>query len=620
VNFLNLIYKSVAAYKMVKKISKRIAVFKSNLNISRTLRLVWSVAGKWSVLAICVIIIETLLFFGSIYALKILVDTVPAINKGQVWEGDVLHALVWAGLLAVGYHIAKAFSVYVTEIQSTKVSEHLYARIHKKAAALDYSFYESPAYFDILQRAKESGYDRPHAVVVALFDTLKQTLGLVAVASVIFSIDALLLPLLVVCILPTLFVRIYYSDKLNLLRLRHTTLERQSGYFGSLLTSESSAKEIRIFGLGDYFMSRLTGIRRAIVGERLAISYQRTIKEVMATVLATLGFFSCIVYVVWGTIQGVVTIGDIAVFLVIFPQVFNMMQGVTAGITVVYHNNIFVKSIFDLFDLTGVAKETVETEVTIESKIPISLELDDVSFTYPHADKPTLSNINVSLPEGKVVAIVGLNGAGKSTLIKLLCRLYGPTEGDIRLGDISAKDLADRQYQRYISVVFQDFCKYNLSVFENISLGDIGKSIHELDEVQSAARRAGAHEFIENLSEGYHTIMGRIFENGNEVSVGQWQKIAIARALYSPSKFLVLDEATSALDAKSEQKFFEELKDNLSGRGALVISHRHSTVRHADYIYVLSEGKIIESGTYEFLQYNGGEFASLFKKELIQAF
>ncbi len=606
---------------MIKRISKRIAIFKSNLNISRTLGLVWSVASRWSILAVCMIVAETLLFFGSIYALKMLVDTVSAtVHKERVWEGEILYSLVFAGVLTICYHIVKAFSMYVTEIQSAKVSEHLYARIHEKAAALDYSFYESPGYFDILQRAKESGYDRPHAVVAALFDTLKQALGLIAIASVIFSIDVLLLPLLVICILPTLFIRIYYSDKLNLLRFRHTALERQSGYFSSLLTSESSAKEIRLFGLGDYFISRLTGIRKAIVGERLAIGYQRTIKEVMATVLATFGFFACIAYVVWGSIQGVVTIGDIAVFLVIFPQVFNMMQGVTAGIAVVYHNNIFVKSVFDLFDLKGVVKDTVETDVTIESKIPISLELDNVSFTYPHADKPTLSNINLSVPEGKVVAVVGLNGAGKSTLIKLLCRLYEPTEGDIRLGDMSVKNLADRQYQRYISAVFQDFCRYNLSVLENISLGDISQSIHELDKVQSAAQRAGAHEFIENLSDGYHTIMGRVFENGNEVSIGQWQKIAIARALYSPSKFLVLDEATSALDAKSEQKFFEELKENLSGRGALVISHRHSTVRHADYIYVLSEGKIIESGTYELLQYNGGEFESLFKKEFIQEF
>ncbi|WP_188507611.1 ABC transporter ATP-binding protein [Parapedobacter pyrenivorans] len=606
---------------MVKRISKRIAIFKSNLNISRTLRLVWSVAGKWSVLAICMIILETLLFFGSIYALKMLIDAVSiTISKEQTEVEEIMYTLVWAALLTICYHVIKAFSVYATEIQSAKVSEHLYAKIHEKAAALDYSFYESPEYFDVLQRAKESGYDRPHAVVVTLFDTLKQVLGLFAIASVIFSIDALLLPLLVACMLPTLFIRIYYSDKLNLLRLRHTALERQSGYFGSLLTSENSAKEVRLFGLGDHFMSRLVDIRKAIVGERLAISYRRTIKEVMATVLATFGFFACIAYVVWGSIKGLVTIGDIAVFLVIFPQVFNMMQGVTNGITVVYHNNIFVKSIFDLFDVKGTEKRTVETEVTIESEAPISLELDNVSFIYPHAAKPTLSGINLSFPEGKVVAIVGLNGAGKSTLIKLICKLYEPTQGNISLGNVSINSFPDRQYRRYISAVFQDFCRYNVSVLENISLGDISKPTHELNKVKSAAQRAGAHEFIESLSDGYDTIMGRIFENGNEVSIGQWQKIAIARALYSSSKFLVLDEATSALDAKSEQKFFQELKENLNGRGALVISHRHSTVRHADYIYVLSNGKIIESGTYEQLQYAGGEFASLFKKEFVQEF
>src|SRR5690606_21310503 len=240
------------------------------------------------------------------------------------------------------------------------------------------------------------------------------------------------------------------------------------------------------------------------------------------------------------------------------------------------------------------------------------LILENVSFKYPHAEKITLSNINLKIPAGKVVALVGLNGSGKTTLIKLLCRLYDPSSGSIRLGGEDIKNYKIDDYRKQISVVFQDFVKYNMTVSENIHFGNIDSDM-DLDFIMDSAIKSGAHEYIKEFPDGYNTIMGRIFEDGREVSIGQWQKLAIARAFYSKSQFLIFDEATSALDAKSEQELFDDLRKHIGNRGILVISHRVSAIQHADYIYVMSNGKIAQEGVHEDLISEAGDYAKLFK-------
>ena len=318
----------------------------------------------------------------------------------------------------------------------------------------------------------------------------------------------------------------------------------------------------------------------------------------------------CIGYIALGALNGKTSVGDILLFLVIFPQSFSIIQNITSGISIIYQNNIFITSIFDLLQINPIKKKLINLQ-RIDNNRALDLMLENVSFSYPHSEKPTLINVNLKIPAGKIIAIVGLNGAGKSTLIKLLCNLYQPNDGQIFLGGVDLVDLNPEDYRRYVSPVFQDFSKYNVTAEDNIRFGDIKKS-YDLENIRNAARKSGADDFISQFPDKYVTMMGRIFEDGKEVSIGQWQKIAIARAFYSSANLLIFDEATSALDAIAEKEMLISFRENLEERSAVVISHRHSAVKHADYIYVLSEGTIKQHGTDADLLAIDGVYADLF--------
>lgn len=567
---------------------------------------------KWSVISILFIVIESALFYISFYLLKVLIDTVSKHGIDNLKnEPLVIKYVILGGLATVAYAAIKSVGGYITEKQAAKVTEHVDDKIHRSAIDLDLSFYESPNYFDILKRARDMGNDRPNLIVAAIIDITKNGIGLALISSMLISIDWRLFPILAVFVIPTLWVRINFADSQNILRLSQTALERKSNYFSSLLTVDTHAKEIRSFGLGNHIRKMYVEIRLALLAGRLNISKRRVYREVLTSVIATLGFFACIAYIVIGSMHGITSIGDITLFLVIFPQSFTVMQALSSSIATLYQNNIYVKSLFELFDLKSTLVENPAPS-ELPKDLQINLELKNVNFIYPHADKPTLTDINLKMPAGKIVAIVGSNGAGKSTLIKLLCRLYDPSSGTITLNDVDIKDFSSVEYQKQICAVFQDFGKYNVSVADNISFGDIHTKGRNPQDIVEAAKNSGANLFIDKFPDGYNTIMGRIFEDGHEVSIGQWQKLAIARAFYSTSRFIVLDEATSALDAGSEKELFDSLRERIGNRAALIISHRQSAVKHADYIYFLSTGKICESGTHEELMKLKGGYYHLF--------
>lgn len=596
---------------MIKSFASKVRKFSTNLNIARILRLIWDASKEWTVISIFFIILESGLFFSSLYLLKALIDTISKHGITDLKnEPEVIRFVIYATLSAVCYASVKAISAYITEKQSGKVSEFIDDKIHRSAIGLDLSFYESPEYFDILKRARDMGSDRPNLIVFTIVDIAKNALSLALIGSMLVAIDWRLFPILALFVIPTLWVRINFADSQNVLRLTQTALERKSSYLSSLLTSDIHAKEIRSFGLGHHIRKIYVDIRLTLLKGRLTISKQRTYKELMTSMIATLGFFSCIAYIAIGSIHGVTSVGDITLFLVALPQSFNVMQSLSSGISTLYQNNIFVRSVFELFDLESSLVENPDPK-PIPQDLQIDLELKNVNFIYPHAEKNTLTDINIKMPAGKIIAIVGSNGAGKSTLIKLLCRLYDPTSGQITLNHTNIKEFSSSDYQQQICAVFQDFGKYNVSVADNIRFGDIHHE-RQHSEVVEAAINSGANLFIDKFSDGYDSIMGRIFEDGNEVSIGQWQKLAIARAFFSKSRFVVLDEATSALDATAEKELFDSFRERIGNRAALIISHRQSAVKHADFIYLLSGGKISESGTHEELVKLKGEYYHLF--------
>lgn len=591
----------------------------SDLRFGRTLRLVWSIEPGKTVVVILLVVAETALLFVSLYVLKMLVDVVSNFELESLeYRKRIVEQVILAGSASVLHGIVNSFSAYFSDLQSTIISEKIDDRIHRHTVGLDMAYYENPEYFNTLKLAKEAGGSRPNAIIMGLINVISGVLKISATAMIIVTIDWRLLPALLAFILPMLAVRIYFSEKQNSLRVRNTPLERQASYFGQLITSEVSAKEIRSYSLGGYFKEKYFRIRTRLVAERLRISLQSTLSEAGLGSLISLSFFVCIYFIAMGAIEGRVTPGDIAIFLLMFPMFFGYLQGLMGSITTVYSNNIYVKYIFDLFDLKSELPET-------EHPLPIpyadrgsgSLSLENLTFRYPHAEEVVLKDISLVVPQGKVVALVGLNGSGKSTLIKLIARLYDPDSGSVKLNGVDIVNFKLEEYRKQIGIVFQDFYKYNVTVAENISLGDIERQRHDEADIVYAAEQAGAHQFIEQFGSKYDTMMGRVFEGGREISIGQWQKLATARAFYSPAQFFILDEATSALDARSEHDLFASLKANLGNRGALVISHRYSTVKHADYIYVLSNGEIVQEGTCQELTMREGVFTSIFQNDVL---
>ncbi len=602
---------------MLTAVRTRWSKLRANLNFKRVIGFIWSVAKGWSALALGFILLESILFLTALYFLKNLIDS---INQSVIHASNanelVVISLIKATLAAILYVVVKITSGYINELHAGKVGACIDDKIHARAVELDLAFYESPAYFDLLKRAKDAGPERARAVVINIADLIKNAIMFLAVGAVLISIDWVLIPLIVLFVIPTLCVRTYFADRLFEWQIRRTSLERKSSYISTLLTGDQSVKEVRSYGLGHYLRSSYLNIQKELLTERFRISRKSNLNEVIATCLSTVGFFACIGYICLGVIHHTTTLGEVTLFLVIFPQSFGLMQSVSSSISNLYQNNIFISNLFKLLDLKSTLSEA-EQPVSVPDSPDVSLEIKNVTFTYPHSNRPVLKDISLTISSGKIVAVVGLNGAGKTSLIKLLCRFYDPTQGGITMNGVDIRSFPTTDFRRQVGVVFQDFGRYSMSVADNIRWGDVDRNPSQND-LEAAAKSAGAHDFIEKLPHGYNTMMGRIFEDGQEISIGQWQKLAIARAFYSAARFLIFDEATSALDVRSEEALFQSFRERLGNRGALIISHRMSAIKHADYIYVLSGGRIMLSGTYTELFSDASDYAQLLKSAVFE--
>ncbi|MFT3902132.1 MAG: ABC transporter ATP-binding protein [Niabella sp.] len=599
-------------------IQNKLKYLRYDLDLFRIWKFVHRAARGGFYFTIAMIFVETGLFFISLYFLKLLINAVSGAEGGlAAAQGTIFRFIILAGVAGVLYSIVRVFVAYLIELQSVKVAERMYEDIHAKSVQLDLSFYESPAYFDTLKRAMDAGADRPGQFIMTLVEIGKNILSIIAVGVVLLSIHWLLLPLLALFVLPTLLIRLYYAGRLNALRIAQTQSERESAYHSSLITSDTAAKEIRVFNLGEYLKDKFVAIRKRLVKAKLNITFRRSKMEAIMGTLSSIGVYACIGFIAYKAIYGETSIGDITLFLVAFPQTFTILQNIASGISLVYQNGIYINSIFELLDLKSSFPEA-NRPLVISSEEKCDLQLSHVSFHYPHDHEIVLRDINIHVPTGKIVAIVGLNGAGKSTLIKLLCRLYNPVSGIVSLNGEDIKNYHSVDYKRQLGVVFQDFCRYSFTAADNVLFGDIYDPVDE-ERIKEAAKKSGAHDFIEKFPDAYQTVMGRIFDNGQEVSIGQWQKIALARCFYSDARILILDEATSALDVISEKKIFDDFRSTIGNRSAVVISHRHSAVRHADYIYVLAQGKVVEEGTDEELLFRGGEYAKIFQEKRQEA-
>lgn len=584
--------------------------------LRRILPLLWASAPRWTVVASVLMVLEIASGLAVLYLIKKLVDAVTGLLVVDGIAGEVQTVMLYValtGLATVFFVGTRALAGLAREAQGLLVADYVDRLIHERAIRADLAFYESPRYFDTLQRARQAGPQRPAQVVGNLLLLFKNLVMLAAVIALIATINWLVLPVLALAIIPALLVRMYFTRSLYEWQRERTQLERRAGYLDWLMTSDIHAKELRLNQLGDYLRELYSDIRGLIRRERLRISRRRTLFELAVGVGAAVAFFGALAYLALETAGGRNSVGDLVLFLLIFQRAQGVGQEIVSQISRLYEDHLYLGLLFQFLDVQPVIVPPARA-LPLPDRMREGLRMEGVSFRYPGTDEIVLKDIDLEIAPGRVVALVGANGSGKTSLIKVLCRLYDPTEGRVTVDGVDAREFDPEEYRHLYSVIFQDYSRYADTVRQNIRFGDVLLP-EDTPLVERAGRDSGADEFIRSLRAGYDTRLTRLFDDGQELSLGQWQKIALARAFLRRSQVVILDEPTSALDPNAEYELFENFRERIGNRAALVISHRLSTIRMADYIYVLEGGEIRESGTHDELIRRKGIYHRLFSRQ-----
>lgn len=583
----------------------------------RILALLWASSRRWAVLGALAICAEIVFGVLVLYLIKRLVDAVTGASSvtvaGAAAIEPVVHAVVLTAACSLAYLLARAVSGFVREAQGLHLADHVNAMIQAHSIRLDLAFFESSRYFDTLERAKTSGGQRPAQVASNILMLVKNGLLLAGAVALLGAVNGLVLVILAVVLAPALLVRLFFTRRMYVWRRRRTHMEREASYLDWLITSDQYAKEVRIGVLGEYFRRQYMRLRATIRTEQLGIGRLRTLSESLVAALATVALFGALGYLAYQTVQGRHSMGDLALFLVVFQRVQAIGQEIVQQTSQLYEDNLYLGQLFEYLDIQPVLQERA-APAPLPPPAAMHLRLEQVDFTYPGTTRQVLGGIDLEIPPGAVIALVGANGSGKTSLIKLLCRLYDPSAGRITLGGRDIRDLPMDEYRRLFSVIFQDFARYASTVNENIRVGDV-RLPEDSPRIRGAAIQAEADGFIQAMVQGYDTRLTRMFDGGAELSHGQWQRIALARAFAANSRVLVLDEPTSALDPAVEFELFRDFRARIGDRSALVISHRLSTIRQADFIYLLDEGRIREAGSHDDLMARQGAYAQLFEKQ-----
>lgn len=622
---------STQASKLQDARARRLASPRAQLaqirHVPRALKIVWAAAPGWTAASLALVAVQGVLPVFTVYLTRAVVNALVAVvdsGGAAASLGPAALAIGLMGLVLLASELLGSAAGYVRTALAEQVQDAMNGLIHAQAVALDLSFYESPAYYDQLQRASIDAVDRPLGLLESLSGLLQSAITLAAMAGVLFTF-AWWLPLaLLAGTLPALWVALRTTVAFHRWRLRNTVNQRRLAYYHRGLTSDLLAAEIRLFDLGDHFSQAYHRLRGRLRAERLQLSRQQMVAQAGAGLIGLLTLVLGLAWAAWGALRGRFNLGDLAMFYQAMSQGQRLMRTLLTGMGEIYRNLLFLEDLFAFLDLRPQLADPVQP-VPAPTGLREGVRLADVTFRYPDSGRPALDGFDLTIPAGQIVAVVGENGAGKSTLLKLLCRLYDPQAGAVTWDGVDLRDLAQADLRRRITVLFQQPAPYHDTAADNIAFGDpstcSGQALAARpgrEQIEQAAAAAAADEIIRRLPDGYDTVLGRWF-GYTELSVGEWQRLALARAFVRQADLVILDEPTSAMDSWAEAAWMGRFRELVAGRTALIITHRFTTAMQADVIHVMHEGRVAESGTHAELVALGGRYAASWRSQMREA-